>query len=79
MWKYLKPLGYDILLRQEYLKEDLQQLSFIDNLDLPTKNRNKNKLSWADEYTEKRKRKIIQWAGDDFDLFGYSRDYIKYK
>ena len=79
MWKYLKPLGYDILLRQEYLKEDLQQLSFIDNLDLPTKNRNENKLSWADEYTEERRKKIIEWAGNDFDLFNYSRDYTGYK
>lgn len=69
MCKYLKPTGYDIILRQENLAEDLKQIGFIDPI---LGKRNKlDRPSWRDVYTKERERKIISWAEEDFEEFGY--------
>lgn len=67
--KYLKPIGYDIILRQENLVEDLKQIGY-NNVTLETKNK-LDRPSWGDMYTKKREEKIIEWAEADFEEFGY--------
>ena len=68
--KYLAPIGYDILLRQENLVEDLKNLGFTDESLLE---RNKiDRPSWKDSYSKERKEKIILWAEKDFEEFGYN-------
>jgi len=75
-WKYLRPTGYDIVLRQEHLAEDFAKLPFVTGeVTLPEKNRNNSNTGWAEEYTSDRRNKIQTWAEHDFDMFGYDPDY----
>jgi len=75
-WKYLAPMGYDIVLKQEKLLEDFKKLPFVDKQEsLPRKNSNKTNVGWGEVYTTERRDKIIEWAGKDFELFGYDKNY----
>ena len=75
-WKYLAPMGYDIVLKQENLLEDFKKLPFVDKQDtLPRKNSNKTNVGWGEVYNTERRDKIIEWAGKDFELFGYDKNY----
>lgn len=75
-WKFLAPMGYDIVLKQETLAEDFSKLPFVnDDIKLPEKNRNSKNKGWQELYTPERHEKVVTWAGEDFKLFGYDQNY----
>ena len=73
IWKYVKPTGYDIVIKLESLREDLSKLNFLPkDIILPTENQNSHP-DWEEVETPERKEKIQLWAGEDFELFGYEK------
>lgn len=68
--KYLQPIGYDVILKQESLEKDLKQLLGFQEINLETKNKI-NRPTWGYMYNKERAEKIIEWAEQDFELFGY--------
>jgi len=73
MWKYVKSIGYNVVLKLESLQEDIAQLDFLPkDIILPIKNDNRHP-SWKEVETPERKEKIQLWAGEDFELFGYEK------
>ena len=73
MWKYVKSIGYNVVLKLESLQEDITQLDFLPkDIILPVKNDNRHP-SWKEVETPERKEKIQLWAGEDFELFGYEK------
>ena len=75
-WKFLAPMGYDIVLKQESLAEDFSKLTFVnDDIKLPEKNRNSKNKGWQELYTPERHEKVVAWAGEDFKLFNYDQNY----
>lgn len=73
MWKYIKPMSYNVVLKLESLQEDIAQLDFLPkDIILPIKNNNSHP-SWEEVENQERKEKIQLWAGEDFELFGYEK------
>jgi len=73
MWKYIKSIGYNVVLKLESLQEDIAQLDFLPkDIILPIKNDNSHP-AWEEVETAERREKIQLWAGEDFDLFGYEK------
>ena len=73
MWKYVKPISYNVVLKLESLQEDIAQLDFLQkDIVLPIRNDNSHP-AWEEVETPERKEKIQLWAGEDFDLFGYEK------
>ena len=73
IWKYVKPIGYNVVLKLESLQEDIKGLEFLPkDIILPVKNDNSHP-SWEEVENSERKEKIQLWAGEDFELFGYEK------
>ena len=70
IWKYIEPIGQpDYVIRMEHMQEDLARLPYLKGMELAHRNKTKGKGSI--ELTPERIEKINQWAGRDFELFGY--------
>ena len=73
MWKYVKPISYNVVLKLESLQQDIAQLDFLPkDITLPIRNENSHP-AWGEVETLERKEKIQLWAGEDFELFGYEK------
>ena len=73
MWKYVKPISYNVVLKLESLQQDIAQLDFLPkDITLPIRNENSHP-AWEEVETLERKEKIQLWAGEDFELFGYEK------
>jgi hypothetical protein len=69
--KFLSLCGFDIVLKTEKLNEMFNDLWFVEKkVGLPVTNKSQNK---SFNYSKKQQDKIIEWAGDDFDLFNYRK------
>lgn len=71
-WKYLELTGYDYIIHTESLEKDLKVIPFIKSINIPHKNKMEYN-SWQEWITPERNEKIIEWAGKDFNLFGYEK------
>lgn len=73
-YKYIEPFGYDIFLRLEKLSQEVHdKLSFVPE-NFTWQWQNKHPHPPASEVLDKNlKIKIQQWAGKDFELFGYTK------
>lgn len=73
LWKYLEPIGWDVFVRVENLLEDLLDKDILQKPVLLPRVHNNPHISWANLKTPERREKIQEWAGIDFELFGYKR------
>lgn len=70
-WKYVKPIGYDIVLHTESLDTDILKIPFISEATVPKLNTEKyNKEALLED--KNIIKLITSWAGEDFERFGYS-------
>jgi hypothetical protein len=74
MWRYIEAVGeYDTVLKLECLEEDLLQLGFVKQVvNLPYSNKTMHP-SWDEIQTPHLTDLVHEWAGKDFDLFGYDK------
>ena len=74
--KYLELTGYDIILHQENLEEDINELEFITNpvkLDIIN---DSNSKTYKELLNNNIKQKINQYCEKDFTQFGYIKEKI---
>lgn len=73
LWKYLEPIGWDIFVKVETLLQDLIDKDILPKPILLPKVHDNPHTSWNNLKTQERKEKIQEWAGIDFELFGYKK------
>lgn len=72
-WRWLAPARIDMALQLEACPEVLRALPFWhDGIVLPRYNQT-NHSPWQSYYTPDLRELARQWAGHDFELFGYAR------
>ena len=76
MSAWLQPVRLDRFCRLENLSAELSGLPFWDgrSVDLPRLNVGADRTGWRDYMTLDAVAAIQEWAGDDFERFGYSRE-----
>lgn len=75
--KYLEVTGYDYIIRTEHIQEDFDKIPLpLSGITIPKMNTNSKRPRWNDIKTKELNEKIIEWACDDFELFGYEKDVI---
>jgi len=73
LWKYLEPIGWDTHIKQESLLQDLVSKNIIpEPVLLPTLHKNSH-VNWKTLLSKERREKVKEWAGIDFNLFGYKK------
>lgn len=74
--KYLERTGYDIILHQENLQQELNELDFIEQpIQLQSINDSKS-LEHIELLTPSVKQKINQYCKNDFEQFNYKEEKI---
>jgi len=72
-WKYAEPNGWDYVVKTESIHADLNAISILRNITtIPHNNKSKG-VTWEQAKTSKIIHIINQWAGKEFETFGYDK------
>ena len=73
-WKYLENIRVDELIHMESIQADLKKCDLVMRQHIePKLNKGKYKYSWDEIKSPELIEMINEWAGPDFELYGYER------